>query len=171
VLVYGPLAHGLLSGHLTETNEFGPGDWRATSDVFHGDSYRTNLAVVAELQRLVGELALRLLLCHSGPHQRGQGERCRCPGHKKHCDCRGVPEPQGLLPVNLPARLLRSRPRDANSPARGGRFYTTIVPRPPAIEHPRKGMLRSRTLIGRGPVDVVRSRSQRLGFSVACEDA
>ena len=40
VLVYGPLAHGLLSGHLTPDTEFDVDDWRSKSPVFHGDSLR-----------------------------------------------------------------------------------------------------------------------------------
>jgi aryl-alcohol dehydrogenase-like predicted oxidoreductase len=52
VLVYGPLAHGLLSGHFGPDPKFEPGDWRATSPVFHGEPYRRNLEVVAALTRL-----------------------------------------------------------------------------------------------------------------------
>ena len=55
VLVYGPLAHGLLGGRLTADTVFPPGDWRASSEVFRGDVYRTNLAVVAQLKKLATE--------------------------------------------------------------------------------------------------------------------
>jgi aryl-alcohol dehydrogenase-like predicted oxidoreductase len=51
VLVYGPLAHGLLSGALREDTEFAPDDWRSKSDVFSGDSYRRNLETVRQLER------------------------------------------------------------------------------------------------------------------------
>lgn len=51
VLVYGPLAHGLLSGSLTEDSKFAPNDWRSKSPVFKGEAYRHNLAVVSALQR------------------------------------------------------------------------------------------------------------------------
>jgi aryl-alcohol dehydrogenase-like predicted oxidoreductase len=51
VLVYGPLAHGLLSGGLTAESRFAPGDWRAKSEVFQGEAYRRNLRVVDALQR------------------------------------------------------------------------------------------------------------------------
>ena len=51
VLVYGPLAHGLLSGAMTEETKFAPGDWRAKSDVFRGDLYRRNLRIVEGLSR------------------------------------------------------------------------------------------------------------------------
>ena len=55
VLVYGPLAHGLLGGRLGADTLFPPGDWRATSGVFAGDAYRTNLAVVAHLRKLAAD--------------------------------------------------------------------------------------------------------------------
>lgn len=51
VLVYGPLAHGLLSGAMTAETKFPPGDWRAKSDVFKGELYRRNLRVVDALAR------------------------------------------------------------------------------------------------------------------------
>lgn len=50
VLVYGSLAHGLLSGRMTEIPHFLPGDWRSTSPIFRGDAYRANLAVVDRLK-------------------------------------------------------------------------------------------------------------------------
>lgn len=52
VLVYGPLAHGILSGALREDRRFAPGDWRASSPDFHGEAYRRNLAAATELERL-----------------------------------------------------------------------------------------------------------------------
>jgi aryl-alcohol dehydrogenase-like predicted oxidoreductase len=58
VLVYAPLAHGLLTGTLTPHTTFEPGDWRAASSDFAGDTYRRNLAVVAELQRLAADLGM-----------------------------------------------------------------------------------------------------------------
>jgi aryl-alcohol dehydrogenase-like predicted oxidoreductase len=60
VLVYGPLAHGLLGGRLREDSVFAPGDWRGTSADFHGDAYRHNLAAVTDLGRLAGELGITL---------------------------------------------------------------------------------------------------------------
>jgi len=50
VLVYGPLAHGLLGGHLQRGTQFAKGDWRSKSAVFQGPDFERNLAVVAELQ-------------------------------------------------------------------------------------------------------------------------
>jgi aryl-alcohol dehydrogenase-like predicted oxidoreductase len=49
VLVYGPLAHGLLSGRMTEDTMFAADDWRSKSDLFVGDAFRRNLAVVGDL--------------------------------------------------------------------------------------------------------------------------
>jgi aryl-alcohol dehydrogenase-like predicted oxidoreductase len=55
VLVYGPLAHGLLSGHLAPDTAFEPGDWRSKSPVFHGDSFARNLRAVDRLRDLAQE--------------------------------------------------------------------------------------------------------------------
>jgi aryl-alcohol dehydrogenase-like predicted oxidoreductase len=51
VLVYGPLAHGLLSGTMTAETKFARGDWRGSSDLFRGEPYRRNLRIVDALQR------------------------------------------------------------------------------------------------------------------------
>jgi aryl-alcohol dehydrogenase-like predicted oxidoreductase len=61
VLVYGPLAHGLLGGHLSVSTTFAPGDWRASSSDFRGERFEQNLRVVAELQQFAtGELGISL---------------------------------------------------------------------------------------------------------------
>jgi aryl-alcohol dehydrogenase-like predicted oxidoreductase len=60
VLVYGPLAHGLLGGNLRQDTKFHPGDWRASSADFRGDTYTRNLATVASLQHLADELGISL---------------------------------------------------------------------------------------------------------------
>ena len=61
VLVYGPLAHGLLSGGLRADTRFAEGDWRGASADFRGDAYARNLARVAELEHLArGELGITL---------------------------------------------------------------------------------------------------------------
>jgi aryl-alcohol dehydrogenase-like predicted oxidoreductase len=52
VLVYGPLAHGLLSGRMTADRKFSAGHWRSTSPIFQGDMLRTNLAVFDRLREL-----------------------------------------------------------------------------------------------------------------------
>lgn len=61
VLVYGPLAHGLLSGELHVDTRFSPGDWRSHSPDFTGDAFARNLRVVAALEEFAnGELGVPL---------------------------------------------------------------------------------------------------------------
>jgi aryl-alcohol dehydrogenase-like predicted oxidoreductase len=50
VLAYGPLAHGLLGGAVTEATTFADGDWRAHSPAFTGAGFARNLKVVAALR-------------------------------------------------------------------------------------------------------------------------
>jgi hypothetical protein len=71
VLVYGPLAHGLLTGTMTENTTFARDDWRATSTVFTGESYRHNLGVVRALEKYaadrgitISQLAIAWTLAH-----------------------------------------------------------------------------------------------------------
>jgi aryl-alcohol dehydrogenase-like predicted oxidoreductase len=52
VLVYGPLAHGLLSGRMSAATTFAPDDWRGKSPDFTGDAFGWNLAVVERLKEL-----------------------------------------------------------------------------------------------------------------------
>lgn len=54
VLAYGPLAHGLLGGAITDATTFGPGDWRAHSPAFTGEGFARNLQIVAELRAFAG---------------------------------------------------------------------------------------------------------------------
>jgi aryl-alcohol dehydrogenase-like predicted oxidoreductase len=75
VLVYGPLAHGLLSGTMSGNTRFPSDDWRATSPVFTGEGYRDNLAVVAALEKFaadrgmtVSQLAIAWTLAHPAVH-------------------------------------------------------------------------------------------------------
>jgi aryl-alcohol dehydrogenase-like predicted oxidoreductase len=55
VLVYGPMAHGLLSGRMTETTTFAADDWRSKNDMFAGDAFKRNLAIVRRLETLASE--------------------------------------------------------------------------------------------------------------------
>jgi aryl-alcohol dehydrogenase-like predicted oxidoreductase len=55
VLVYGPLAHGLLTGALTEHTTFASDDWRSNTAMFTGDSYRHNLAAVRALEKFAAD--------------------------------------------------------------------------------------------------------------------
>ena len=76
VLVYGPIAHGLLSGALKPDHEFGPRDWRSRNSMFKGDAFQHNLQVVSELDRFarneldctVSQLAVAWTLAHSDVH-------------------------------------------------------------------------------------------------------
>ena len=55
VLVYGPLAHGLLSGRMTEVTTFAADDWRSKSDLFVGEPFQRNLAVVRDLSEFAAK--------------------------------------------------------------------------------------------------------------------
>jgi aryl-alcohol dehydrogenase-like predicted oxidoreductase len=75
VLVYAPLAHGLLTGALDERTTFAAGDWRARSPMFHGATFRRDLAVVRKLLRYARErghtlaqLAIAWTLAHPAVH-------------------------------------------------------------------------------------------------------
>jgi aryl-alcohol dehydrogenase-like predicted oxidoreductase len=75
VLVYGPLAHGLLTGTLSVHTAFDDDDWRATSGVFTGATYRRNLATVRMLEKFaanhgitVSQLAIAWTLSNPAVH-------------------------------------------------------------------------------------------------------
>jgi aryl-alcohol dehydrogenase-like predicted oxidoreductase len=50
VLVYGPLAHGLLSGGMRPDTTFAADDWRSHSPDFTGETFRRNIEVVERLR-------------------------------------------------------------------------------------------------------------------------
>jgi len=60
VFVYGPLAHGLLTGTVKRDTSFAAEDWRGKSDIFSGDSFLRNLEVVAQLERLAADLGVTI---------------------------------------------------------------------------------------------------------------
>jgi aryl-alcohol dehydrogenase-like predicted oxidoreductase len=71
VLVYGPLAHGLLTGAMDEHTTFAADDWRSRSPLFVGDTFRRNLQTVGELEHwaaerghTVSQLAIAWTLAH-----------------------------------------------------------------------------------------------------------
>ena len=75
VLVYGPLAHGLLTGTMTEDTTFGADDWRATSPMFSGEGFEHNLAAVRALEKFakergitVSQLAIAWTLANPAVH-------------------------------------------------------------------------------------------------------
>jgi aryl-alcohol dehydrogenase-like predicted oxidoreductase len=60
VLVYGAMAHGLLTGTMTPETRFDADDWRSTSPDFTGESFRHNLAVVDRLRTVAQDRAITL---------------------------------------------------------------------------------------------------------------
>jgi aryl-alcohol dehydrogenase-like predicted oxidoreductase len=60
VLVYGPLAHGLLSGKYTANVVFPSDDWRSKTPMFQGDGLRRNLEVVHRLRAFAESRELRI---------------------------------------------------------------------------------------------------------------
>jgi aryl-alcohol dehydrogenase-like predicted oxidoreductase len=60
VLIYGPLAHGLLTGTITADPTFPEADWRRDSSDFRGDRLRRNLAVVDRLKAFAVERNVEL---------------------------------------------------------------------------------------------------------------
>jgi aryl-alcohol dehydrogenase-like predicted oxidoreductase len=82
VLVYGPLAHGLLTGTMTEDTTFGSDDWRATSPMFSGEGFQHNLAAVRALEKFaeergvtVSQLAIAWTLANPAVHVAIVGSR------------------------------------------------------------------------------------------------
>ena len=57
-LVYGTLAHGLLTGTVDPDTRFAETDWRGTSPIFNGDGFLANLEVVRRLTSLATELGI-----------------------------------------------------------------------------------------------------------------
>jgi hypothetical protein len=50
-LIYGAMAHGLLTGAMDENTTFAEDDWRSQAPFFRGEEFRKNIEVVRELQR------------------------------------------------------------------------------------------------------------------------
>ncbi|MEW6581669.1 MAG: aldo/keto reductase [Actinomycetota bacterium] len=55
VLAYGPLAHGLLTGKMTEATAFPADDWRAQSELFSDDAFPDRVAAVRELAAVAAQ--------------------------------------------------------------------------------------------------------------------
>jgi aryl-alcohol dehydrogenase-like predicted oxidoreductase len=75
VLVYGPLAHGLLAGRMGPDTTFPPDDWRNHSRDFTGQNFARNLAVVEQLKGFsqsraiaVPQLAIAWTIAHPAVH-------------------------------------------------------------------------------------------------------
>jgi aryl-alcohol dehydrogenase-like predicted oxidoreductase len=60
VLVYGPVAHGLLTGAMKPDSTFSSDDWRSKSPDFSGDTFRRNIEVVGRLKALADSRAITL---------------------------------------------------------------------------------------------------------------
>jgi aryl-alcohol dehydrogenase-like predicted oxidoreductase len=60
VLVYGPLAHGLLTGAVHTSTVFAADDWRGGSPDFTGETLHRNLAVVDDLKQFATDRDLSL---------------------------------------------------------------------------------------------------------------
>jgi aryl-alcohol dehydrogenase-like predicted oxidoreductase len=60
VLVYGAMAHGLLTGTMTPETTFAPDDWRSSGPDFTGETFRRNLAVVERLKEIAKQRAITL---------------------------------------------------------------------------------------------------------------
>ncbi len=84
MLVYGPLAHGLLTGAMGPETTFAEDDWRRVSPSLTGDSFHHNLDIVARLNEYAQErgcslsqLAIAWTLAHPAVHVAIVGSRRR----------------------------------------------------------------------------------------------
>jgi aryl-alcohol dehydrogenase-like predicted oxidoreductase len=83
VLVYGPLAHGLLTGAMSADMTFATGDWRGAHAEFRGSDFRRNLEVADRLRVFAEEtfdctlaqLAVAWVLSRPGVHSAIVGTR------------------------------------------------------------------------------------------------
>jgi aryl-alcohol dehydrogenase-like predicted oxidoreductase len=55
VIVYGTLAHGLLTGGMDLQTTFAADDWRSNSPMFEGETFERNLGTVRELERFAAD--------------------------------------------------------------------------------------------------------------------
>ena len=60
VLAYGPLAHGLLSGRMTDSTTFDAEEWRSKNPDFTRQTFRRNRAVVERLKGFARERDITL---------------------------------------------------------------------------------------------------------------
>jgi aryl-alcohol dehydrogenase-like predicted oxidoreductase len=87
VLIYGALAHGLLTGTMDENTTFAADDWRSGAPFFKGDDFRRNLEVAGKLESFaqdrfgvsVSRLAIAWTLANPAVHVTIVG--ARHPGH------------------------------------------------------------------------------------------
>jgi aryl-alcohol dehydrogenase-like predicted oxidoreductase len=100
VIVYGTLAHGLLTGAMDQSTTFAADDWRSHSPLFEGDTFERNLRIVDELERFardrghgVGQLATAWTLANPSVDVAIVGSR-----HTSH-----IEESVGALQMHLSA--------------------------------------------------------------------
>jgi aryl-alcohol dehydrogenase-like predicted oxidoreductase len=55
-VAYSPLGRGFLTGAITRTEDFEPGDYRRMSPRFQGDNFQKNLALVAKVKEVAARL-------------------------------------------------------------------------------------------------------------------
>ena len=91
VLVYGPLAHGLLTGAMNNATVFAPDDWRSNSPDFTGEPFRRNLQVVDALKQFAGDrdlslpvLALCVVARQPGRRRRDRRHQQPCASHRRY---------------------------------------------------------------------------------------
>jgi len=60
VIVYGALAHGLLTGTMNADTRFAADDWRSKSPDFNGQTFTANLAVVERLKAFAADRGISL---------------------------------------------------------------------------------------------------------------
>lgn len=103
VLVYAPLAHGLLTGAIDADTEFARDDWRSASPLFMGEGLRQNLEVVDQLAGVadrigctLSQLAIAWTLAHPAVDVAIVGSR----------SAEHIEEAVGALDVQLGAREL-----------------------------------------------------------------
>jgi len=60
VIVYGALAHGLLTGTMDAATRFAADDWRSKSPDFNGQTFTANLAVVELLKAFAADRGISL---------------------------------------------------------------------------------------------------------------
>ena len=84
VLVYGPLAHGLLTGAMDSNTSFAEDDWRRVSPSLTGETFEHNLQIVERLNQFAQErgcslsqLAIAWTLSHPAVHVAIVGSRRR----------------------------------------------------------------------------------------------
>ena len=80
VLVYGALAHGLLTGAMDDSTAFAADDWRSGAPFFKGEDFHRNLEVVRGLKRFADGRARRL---GEPPGDRLDARQSSGPGHHR----------------------------------------------------------------------------------------